>query len=52
MAVDMAMNRHVYRNGEGMVKNDIEKTIKAYGRMAAKGMAETDVEILNIMMED
>ena len=52
MAVDMAMNRHVYRNGEGMVKNDIEKTIEAYGRMAAKGMAETDVEILNIMMED
>jgi L-cysteine desulfidase len=52
MAVDMAMNKHVYRNGEGMVKNDIEKTIEAYGRMAAKGMAETDVEILNIMMEE
>ncbi|MBQ2657634.1 MAG: serine dehydratase subunit alpha family protein [Erysipelotrichaceae bacterium] len=52
MAVDMAMNGHVYRNGEGMVKNNIERTIEAYGRMAAKGMAETDVEILNIMMEE
>ena len=51
-AVDMAFNGHVFRNGEGMVKGDIEKTIEAYGRMAAKGMKETDIEILNIMLEE
>ena len=51
MSVDMALNGHVYRSGEGMVKKDIEETIEAYGRMAAKGMKETDVEILNIMLE-
>ena len=52
MSVDMAFHHHVYRNGEGMVKSDIEKTIEAYGRMAAKGMKDTDIEILNIMLED
>lgn len=52
LSVQMAKNENVFRYGEGMVKNDIEKTIKAYGRMAAEGMKSTDVEILNIMLED
>ena len=52
LGVDMAFSGHVYRSGEGMVKDDIEKTIEAYGRMAAKGMKETDIEILNIMLEE
>jgi L-cysteine desulfidase len=52
MSVDMALNHNVFRNGEGMVKKDVERTIEAYGRMAAEGMKETDIEILNIMLED
>ncbi len=52
MSVDMAKNHNVFRNKEGMVKDDIEKTIAAYGRMAADGMKSTDIEILNIMLED
>ena len=52
LGVNMAKKNNVYRYGEGMVKDDIEKTIIAYGRMAAEGMKSTDVEILNIMLED
>jgi len=52
MAMEMACQGNVYRFGEGLVKQDVEKTIKAYGRMAAEGMKSTDVEILNIMLED
>ncbi|MBQ6335394.1 MAG: serine dehydratase subunit alpha family protein [Erysipelotrichaceae bacterium] len=52
LGVKMAMNDKCYRYGEGMIKKDIEGTIKAYGRMAAEGMKATDVEILNIMLED
>ncbi len=52
LALDMAMGKKCYQCGEGMVKKDIESTIEAYGRMAAKGMKSTDIEILNIMLED
>ena len=52
LSVEMAKNDNVFRNGEGMVKKDIEETIAAYGKMAAEGMKSTDVEILNIMLED
>ena len=36
--------------GEGLVGEDVEKTIANIGRLAAKGMRETDREILNIMV--
>ncbi|MBO7676548.1 MAG: serine dehydratase subunit alpha family protein, partial [Erysipelotrichaceae bacterium] len=52
LGVEMTKKDNVYRYGEGMVKKDIEGTIKAYGEMAAEGMKNTDVEILNIMLED
>lgn len=50
-SMEMAMEKRAYRPGEGLVKKDIEKTIESYGRMARDGMAGTDVEILNIMLE-
>lgn len=40
-----------YLNGEGIVKADVEETIDSVGRMAAKGMHATDLEILDIMLE-
>ncbi len=50
-AMEMAMKGYVYRNGEGLVKPDVEETIKAVGKMAKDGMASTDIEILEIMLE-
>jgi len=41
-----------YRPGEGIVKNDDDETVKAVGRMGREGMKGTDLEILNIMLED
>ena len=39
-----------FRSGEGIVKDNVEQTIASVGRMAAKGMHSTDVEVLNIMI--
>ncbi len=48
----MALNNDVFQNGEGLVKNNIEKTVSAVCKMARVGMRETDNEILKIMLED
>lgn len=39
-----------FRNGEGIVKENVEKTIESVCRMAKTGMHETDLEILRIMI--
>ena len=51
-AARLAMKGHVYQPGEGLVKNDVEETIAAVGRMGREGMKSTDVEILHIMLEE
>ncbi|MDE6108129.1 MAG: L-serine ammonia-lyase, iron-sulfur-dependent, subunit alpha [Oscillospiraceae bacterium] len=48
----MAMKHRVFRPGEGLVKEDTEDTIASVGRMGRVGMKSTDIEILNIMLED
>ena len=50
LGYEMAKAQHVFRSGEGIVKDDVEQTITSVGRMAAKGMRSTDTEILNIMI--
>lgn len=40
-----------YLNGEGLVKVGVEETIDSVGRMAARGMHGTDLEILDIMLD-
>ena len=50
LSLDMAWDGHVFQPGEGMVKQDVEDTIKSVGRMGRDGMRETDIEILNIML--
>lgn len=52
LASDLAMNGEVFKNGEGLVKNNIEKTVAAVCQMARVGMKKTDEEILDIMLED
>ena len=35
-----------------MVQSTIEQTIEAYGRLGREGMKQTDIEVLNIMLEN
>ncbi len=51
MASEMAMNENVFKDGEGLVKGDIESTVSAICRMAKDGMKSTDQKILEIMLE-
>ncbi len=50
LAIDMAKNNIVFDSGDGIVGEDVEKTVENIGRMASIGMKNTDDEILNIMI--
>ena len=47
---EMAMADSVFSSGDGIVKDDADTTIAMVGRLA-KGMKETDLTILNIMLD-
>lgn len=51
MASEMAIDGNVFKNGEGLVKDNVEKTVSAICRMAKDGMKPTDKKILEIMIE-
>lgn len=51
MAHVLAMKGRRYQAGHGILKNDVEETIAAVGRLACYGMRETDTEILKIMLD-
>ena len=48
----LAMNDKHYSAGNGILKVDVEDTIAAVGRIACRGMRETDIEILHVMLEN
>ncbi len=48
----LAMDDNTYGAGEGLVKENIERTIETISQMGRVGMKETDVEILNLMIEN
>lgn len=48
---NMAKKHRAFQSGEGLVTNDIEKTINNIGKLGKDGMKETDVEILNMMIQ-
>lgn len=50
MAHHMSMQGRVFQPGEGLVMDDVEKTIRNIGYMGRVGMAQTDIEILGLMM--
>lgn len=50
MAHHMSVNNHVFGNGEGLVQQDVERTIHNVGHVGCVGMKSTDLEILNIML--
>ena len=47
----MSMLDRSFPGGDGIIQDDIEDTIKSIGYVGRVGMKETDLEILNIMME-
>lgn len=51
MAHHMSMNGRVFQPGEGIVKDNVEETIKSVGYMGRVGMAQTDIEVLSLMMD-
>lgn len=48
----LAMEGQCYRPKTGILKESIEETIIAVGRLGKDGMKETDKEILDIMLEE
>ncbi len=50
LAFNLQRNGGCFSDGEGLVKHDVEATIRAVGKMGHDGMKATDVEILNIML--
>ena len=51
MGYEMAKRGHVYPFGEGLVETDYEQTIRNIGYMGRVGMKQTDVTILNLMLD-
>ncbi len=52
MGYELARHHQVFRDGEGIVKKDVDKTIDAVGMMASRGMMQTDEEIVRIMINN
>lgn len=48
---EMARTGRSFQAGDGLLKDNIEETIRSIGRLGAKGMKETDTEVLNIMLD-
>lgn len=52
MGYTMSKKNKSFCAGDGLIGNDIEKTIRNIGLLASKGMLETDKEIISIMTEE
>ncbi|MDO4312189.1 MAG: L-serine ammonia-lyase, iron-sulfur-dependent, subunit alpha [Eubacteriales bacterium] len=51
MAFNLSIQNKSFLPGEGIIKGDIEETIKSMGYIGRVGMRSTDTEILNIMID-
>lgn len=49
---EMAKAGRNFEPGDGLLKEDIEETIRSIGRLGCEGMKETDIAVLNMMIED
>lgn len=52
LAHTMSMSGIVFKSEEGIVSGDVESTIKSMGYIGRKGMADTDVQILKVMLNE
>ncbi len=51
LAHNMSMCNHSFKPGEGLIKDDIESTIRSICYIGRNGMKHTDIEIINVMTE-
>ena len=51
LGFELAQEKKAFENGEGLVKENVEKTIETFGKVGKEGMKETDIEILHLMIE-
>lgn len=47
---ELSLRGYHFSDGDGIVKETAEETIRSVGRMGRVGMKSTDVEILHIML--
>ena len=47
----MHYNGKQFFAGDGLVKENVEKTIESVSQVASTGMSETDKEIIKIMLD-
>ncbi len=50
LADRMSFSDDYFKDGEGLITDDIEDTIRNIGRLGRVGMKDTDVEILSMMI--
>jgi L-cysteine desulfidase len=50
MGWEMTRSGRQFFGGDGIVTKGVENTIRNVGRLAREGMAETDKEIISIML--
>ncbi len=51
MAFHLSIQNKSFLPGEGIIKGDVEETIKSMGYIGRVGMRSTDTEILNVMID-
>ncbi len=51
LAHNMSMCNRSFKPGEGLIKDDIESTIRSICYIGRNGMKHTDIEIINVMTE-
>ena len=51
MAFHLSIQNKSFHPGEGIIKGDVEDTIKSMGYIGRVGMRATDTEILNVMID-
>jgi len=52
LGFDLYESGKALHGGDGILKENVEKTIESVGKLAREGMRETDSEILEIMLEE
>lgn len=50
LAHSMTMKHRKFQSGEGIIRSDLETTIKGVGYVGREGMKDTDSKILNVML--
>lgn len=52
LGFDLYEKGKALHGGDGILKDDVERTIESVGQLAREGMRETDEEILDIMLDE